>query len=1266
MKLKCCILLLVFVVVYACSNKQEKKSRESQLKISKLKGVVVPEDSVLPPVVKVIDESTLQRTKLSKTTKSISQGYIFPAGAPNIVMVGEPNQITPGKDSIKRPFLFKSPGKVVQAGYPHVVIAKEPIVKDANHANFSFYKTLQGLKHNSIRCLLQDSKGNLWMGTYGEGISCYNGKTFVGFSEKDGFPNNYVFCITEDHKGNLWIGTEAGLCCYNGKTFVNYPIEEYLSNSVVFSIVEDNKGLIWIGTNGGGVASFDGTSFTAYTKKSGLINDNVWSIYEDKTGAMWFGTDAGASRFDGKTFYNYSPQNGICENAIWTIMEDKYGNLWFGSEGGGVSKFNGNVVDELATHEQKLGARIDKPVKSFTNYTEKQGLPSNFIFSITEDRLGNIWFGTYGGGASCFNGNRLAAADADAASNHDTLQNFVPTFVNYTEKEGLPSNVVRSIVQDKSGAMWFATYGGGLARFEGQRFTNFSKNEGLANNVVWGIGEDTTGNIWLGTFGGGVSVYDGNAKNSSQGGFVTYTEKDGLGNNFVLSIHKDSFGKIWIGTNGGGVTCYHQNTFTNYTEKNGLAGNMVSSILEDKEGNLWFGTTGGGVSRYNGNRIDASGSKEPKTFTNFTHKQGLANNFVSSIIQDKTGNIWFGTNGGGVSYYNGKSFMTFGKNQGLTNDYVLCLLEDNKGTIWFGTDGGGLYRFNGKQMVIFTDNDGLTNNTVLNLIQDEDGNLWIGTREGLNKITKQNLEKLSLAMSGSRNLDPEKEALFCKVGFNDGFIGYTCRKNAVFKDSHGKIWWGADYLTCYSPEGDVTDTTAPLINLTSIKLFGEDIQWSDFVSTTFDSLGHSLQSKAPHDTVLANGVVLRDIRVDSLSAWNKLPQNLSLPYNNNNVAFTFDAVHMQSRNHIKYQYRLLGLEENWNAITDQTNATYGNLPYGNYMFEVKAMNQSGVWSEPFQFAFEVRPPWWKTFWFVSLSVITLIVGSIVFIKLRERTFRIEKENLERIVSLRTAEVLSEKKIVEEKNTEITNSINYALRIQQALLPDTKQLSKVLPDWFIMFRPKDIVSGDFYYFRKISETSFHLAVADSTGHGVSGGFMSMLGMEMLDDAAQVENDPGEILSTLNKSIRTSLKHSENRDSLMDGFDIAFCTINVTNGDIKFSGALRPIWILRKDGKQLEEIKGSRLSIGAGTGDEKYYETHQLHLSKGDSFYLFTDGYIDQFNTLDRRLTSKRFKEYLLSIKDKPMQEQGRYLNNYIDQWRGPKKQTDDMLIIGIKF
>lgn len=255
--------------------------------------------------------------------------------------------------------------------------------------------------------------------------------------------------------------------------------------------------------------------------------------------------------------------------------------------------------------------------------------------------------------------------------------------------------------------------------------------------------------------------------------------------------------------------------------------------------------------------------------------------------------------------------------------------------------------------------------------------------------------------------------------------------------------------------------------------------------------------------------------------------------------------------------------------------------------------------------------------------------------------------------------------LERKEKNITDSINYAKRIQEAKLPASEIIRSCAPDSFVLFKPKDIVSGDFYYFRKHKGAVF-VASADCTGHGVPGALMSMLCSEHLDDAISLSADTSVILNQVNRKIRHSLQQSDN-DATRDGMDIALCTIDVSNYLVKFAGANRPLWIIRNGATTIEEIKGTKKSIGGLTDDNQNFDTHWIKLRPGDQFYLATDGYADTFGgKTNKKLMTRRLKELLLSIKDLSMEDQHHQLDDFIENWKAGLEQVDDILLIGVRM
>ncbi|MEY4110673.1 MAG: hypothetical protein RLZZ46_1028, partial [Bacteroidota bacterium] len=564
----------------------------------------------------------------------------------------------------------------------------------------------------------------------------------------------------------------------------------------------------------------------------------------------------------------------------------------------------------------------------------------------------------------------------------------------------------------QSGNMWFGTDGGGVSKHNGNLFTHFTEEEGLSNNTVYSILQDQSGNMWFGTDGGGVSKYDGKS-------FTHFTEKEGLSNNRVYSIIEDQSGNLWFGTDGG-VSKYDGKSFIHFTEKEGLSNNTVFSILQDQSGNMWFGTDGGGVSKLTLSKVEGY---DDYSFTHFTEKEGLSNNQVRSILEDQSGNLWFGTYGGGVSKlalsrvegYDHYSFTHFTEKEGLPNNTVLSILEDKSGNLWFGTYGGGISKlalnkvegYDNYSLTSFTEKEGLSNKYVFNMLQDKAGNLWFGTRFGLNRLSKKKLvDFFDKYKSGKLS---EKDLLFKSYGYEDGFLGMGVNVGkTIYEARDGTIWIGAnDRLTAYHPtKADVPDTLAPNIQLTGISLFNENIAWVN------------IANKKDTGIVLGNGVSIGDFEFDGISKWYGLPESLSLAYNNNDLTFNFIGITMRHPKKVMYQYKLEGIDENWSAITNRTEAPYGNLPEGFYTFKVKAMNSEGYWSKPFAYTFEIRPPWWRTWWAYTLYAVSALFSVVLYIRWRERALRKRQKELEVKVDEATTVIRSQKQEVERQRDEI--------------------------------------------------------------------------------------------------------------------------------------------------------------------------------------------------------------------------------------------------------
>jgi serine phosphatase RsbU (regulator of sigma subunit) len=415
------------------------------------------------------------------------------------------------------------------------------------------------------------------------------------------------------------------------------------------------------------------------------------------------------------------------------------------------------------------------------------------------------------------------------------------------------------------------------------------------------------------------------------------------------------------------------------------------------------------------------------------------------------------------------------------------------------------------------------------------------------------------------------------------------------------------------------------------------------------------------------------------------------------IEFHFTATTYEDPTGTYFQYRLIGLDTLWEDWSKNNIFTFTNLPIGKYTLQVRAKNILEEISPIYSFQFEIKPFWYQTtiakifFWIIGILALGGIIwlGIIINTKrlkaqnewlqseiqkataeIQKQKAEIEAQNLKlietnQIISAQKEEIERDKQIIEEKNQEILDSITYAKRIQTALIPSDENLSKAFGnEYFVVFFPRDIVSGDFYWLTE-ENGIYIMAVADCTGHGVPGGFMTMIGNTLLNQIVGFYNiiEPHQILNQLHKEIRTALKQDEGSSEVRDGMDLAIFAYHKNKNLLQLASAQRPVYFIRNG--ELQEIKGDKFPIG-GKDPERNYTLHEINLQPGDTFYFTSDGYADQFNPNDKKFSTGRLKKLILEIYPMPMKEQGKILTQTFLEWKGDAEQIDDVLVFGVKF
>lgn len=395
-------------------------------------------------------------------------------------------------------------------------------------------------------------------------------------------------------------------------------------------------------------------------------------------------------------------------------------------------------------------------------------------------------------------------------------------------------------------------------------------------------------------------------------------------------------------------------------------------------------------------------------------------------------------------------------------------------------------------------------------------------------------------------------------------------------------------------------------------------------------------------------------------------ETVELNYKNNSVEFKLGASDFLDKAELLFSYYLEGRDKGFSTYANNLTVRYDHLLEGTYTFHVKAKNILGVEGQELKVTFIVLPPWYRTVWAYIFYGIAVILLVYFIIKLNSKRLIAQNIKLENIITDRTKEINKQKLEIEHKNQEITDSINYAKGIQDSILPSISEVKKTWKDLFIFFQPKDIVSGDFYWFRQIGTDKFLIACADCTGHGVPGGFMSMICSDKLHDATRTTTEPEKILALANNSIKETLRQQSEGKS-KDGMEICLLWINTKTREVKYAGANRPLWILNGNTKELTEIKPTKASIASFTEFDFKYTQHEFTLNPGDTLYATSDGYPDQFGGPDgKKYMSKNLKNFIIANSHLSMEEQGGLLKQDINKWMERYEQVDDLLVIGVRL
>ncbi|NJN68465.1 MAG: SpoIIE family protein phosphatase [Chloroflexaceae bacterium] len=1071
-----------------------------------------------------------------------------------------------------------------------------------------------GLSSSSVRAILQDHRGFVWIGTQ-SGLNKYDGIAFTVYQNIPADPNSLssdnVRALLEDQQGDLWIGTlDGGLNHFDPttETFTRYQHDPAdptsLSYNVVGALGEDHTGTLWVGTIGGGLNRFDRASqtFTRYQHNpadpTSLSHNDVWSLYVDHQGVLWVGTSGGGlNRFDpaSDSFvrYQHDPADptSLSSDYVVPIYETRDHTLWVGTNDGTLHRFDRQREAFVRYHRQ------DTP--------ERSSPWQNAFRVIYEDRHENLWVGTEGDGLYRFD------------REHEV---FLPYRNDADDPQSLGNNFVWAMEETEDGLLWVGTVGGiSKLNLQGRRFEHYyhltHNPNSLSHNQVTSLYEDHLGYLWIGTFGGGLNRLDRQKKT-----FVHYrhdpANPPSISADMIATISEDSRGTLWIGTYGNGLNCFDRENdrFIRYqhdpANPRSLSNNVVVSVHEDHTGALWVGTRGGGVNRFD---------REQGTFTAYKNDPldptSLSSDYIWSIYEDSRQNLWVATWEGGLNRFDRDS-ETFEHYEYDVNDphslghnNVYSLYEDSQQRLWVCTYGG-LNRFDRDRGTFtrYTKQDGLVSNIVYGALEDGEGYLWLSTIRGLSRF------------------DPRTET-FRNYDVRDGLQGNEFLFGAFHKNRAGEMFFGGiNGFNAFHPDHIFDNPYVPPVYLTNFLLLNKPVKIG----------GDSPLERHISETT-----------------------DLILSYEDTVLTFEFAALSYIHPKKNRYRYQLEGFDQEWTEVDSTRNfATYTNLDAGTYVFRVVASNNDDVWNEQgASVRITVTPPWWGTWWFTTGWVVLLLLTgwSGVRFKMNEQTQKLERQRRE----LEHEQMLLEQ---QQRLDRVQRELAIAREIQQSLLPPAH------PEWdrldvVCYNQPAREVGGDFYQYHAFHPHRFAFAIGDVLGKGIPAALFMATSLSQFDASFAQAFLPGERLAYLDKSLMSyTWPRRQNCGMCYIELELAPdgspALIHMVN-----AGGTAP-FIRRREGTiDWPEVGG--IPLGMGYGARTGYQGKTLEISDGDMVILTSDGMVEATNRHREMFGFGRLEQAIRSGPQDSATTMLQHLRAAFEAFVGTAEVHDDVTVVVVR-
>ncbi|MGZ3864177.1 MAG: SpoIIE family protein phosphatase [Bacteroidia bacterium] len=1031
-------------------------------------------------------------------------------------------------------------------------------------------------------------------------------------------PENWA--ITQDKKGIMYFGNSSGVLEYDGYNWIMIPVS---NNSLVRSLALDSNGIIYVGAVGEfGFLCPNEKGFLVYRSLTTMLPAeerdfaDVWKTYATPEG-IYFQTFDKLIRVSKNNVKIWKPESSFHfsyylngelfivdrEKGLKHLVNDKLDLIRGGST------FAGLRIYSLLPYSKNtyLAATREKGLYLINNTPESD---SSVTFITAEANNYLIEDQVYSG--VMIEKNKYAFG---TLKNGILITNAAGNIVQrYNQQAGLQDDIIKNLAIDNKNDLWVAL-GKGISRIEISLPTNFI-------NQVQGIKDITKE---------GQSLY--------------------LATSLGVSVNKDGhFEPVH------GITSQTSSLLKFVTKKDTiLLAATESGIYQIQNNQAKLIQEGFGYFLYQSKKDPervfigmndglSSMHYEKGHFTNEDYFKGIYKE-IRSIAEDKKGNLWLGTPFEGVLHV---KFLNKKRNESdtlitswnmpyelMSYDTANGLPESKynipynyKSKVIFAT-ASGIYEFDEERSKFVPDTilwKEFRYSQVYRFVPQDSITTWLFTVPSA--ITKET----GIAFLNRDNTNTWYTKPFGKISESE--------IHAIYPDEKGITWLGGpDGLLRYDANVK-KEFSQPFNSLIRRVVLGKDTLFGGCFYTKTDSL---------------------NIPADSQTDFLKPKIN----YSSNSIWFYFSATNFEDEQKNLFSFYLEGADKGWLDWTTKTEKEYTNLREGNYVFHVKAKNIYGTESIESTYAFKILPPWYRTT-LAYIAYVILFIGFVyTIIRLSIRRLVKAKEKLEETVRERTAEVVSQKHLIEEKHKEITDSINYAERIQRSFLATKELLDENLRDYFVFFQPKDVVSGDFYWAGKLRNDQFALVTADSTGHGVPGAIMSLLNITSLEKAVERFTNPGQILTQARKTIIDRLKKDGSPEGGKDGMDCSLVCFDFANNKLMYAAANNPVWLVR--GNEILEFDPDKMPVGKHDKDSVPFSQHEVPLQKGDVVYTLTDGMPDQFGgPKGKKFMYKRLKEFLVSISSLPMPQQKEEIKKALNDWKGELEQVDDVCLIGVRI